>query len=266
MNVFFTKTTHQDYVVRFKQSIRTAGDVVYDIGIGDVIPKEEDIVVVWGVANAKRWQDLGCDNVLIFERGYLGDRQHWLSLGWDDLNGQANFYNQYVAEDRWDKYWKSQLSPWKNNGDVVLIAGQVTRDRSLDDCANYNEWLNDTISTLKSKGHDVVFRPHPLEKDGYDVRNVTISTHKDFDEDLLRAKCLVTWSSTTSVTAAYIGVPSVTFSDYAMTKEVSSHSLDVLDFKPDRTNWGRKLAYCQWNLDELSNGEAWYHVKSRFYY
>jgi hypothetical protein len=42
--------------------------------------------------------------------------------------------------------------------------------------------------------------------------------------------------------------------------------LNDLAFKPDRTNWGRKLAYCQWNLEELTNGDAWYHVKTRFYY
>jgi hypothetical protein len=266
MNVFFTRTPHQDYVVRLKQAIRACGDVVYDIGIGDIIPKEDDIVVVWGVVNARRWQDLGCDNVLIFERGYLGDRMHWLSLGWDDLNGKANFYNSYVPQDRWDNYWKTGMSEWKNDGEVVLIAGQVTTDQSLSDCLDYNRWLNDTIQALKSKGHEVVFRPHPLEEVGYDVKDVVISSHKNFMEDLKRAKCLVTWSSTTSVTAAYSGVPSVVFSDFAMTKEVSSHSLNDLAFKPDRTNWGRKLAYCQWNLEELTNGDAWYHVKTRFYY
>lgn len=264
MNVYFTKTPHTDYVNRLKQGIGKCGDYAYDLKY-DTIPNLDDIIVVWGVVNAKRWQKKGYTNVLIFERGYLGDRIEWLSLGWDDLNGKSNFYNQYVPETRWDKYWKSSMRSWKDSGDVVLVAGQVLRDQSLSDCFNYNEWLNNTIKSLKDRGHKVIFRPHPLET-SYEIEDVEISSYTDFLKDLLRAKCLVTWSSTSSVAAAYNGIPSVTFSEYAMTKEVSSHSLDVLDFKPDRNNWGRKLAYCQWNFDELTSGEAWYHVKTRFYY
>lgn len=271
MRVGFTATTHQDYVVRLKQSIRTDGHNVLDL------PKHEsdpcfkecllscDIVVVWGVAKAKRLQTMGAKNVLIMERGYLGDRTNWVSLGWDDLNGQAKFYNQYVAADRWDKYWRGEMRPWKNTGDVVLISGQVITDQSLNDCTDYIAWLNDTIAAL-STNHHVVFRPHPLEESGYDgLVDVEFSKHKDFMQDLNRAKCLVAWSSTTSVLAAYNGVPSCVFSKYAMTNEVSSNDFNT-SYKPDRYDWGRKLAYCQWNLDELSNGVAWYHLKTRFYY
>jgi hypothetical protein len=264
MNIFFAKTPHQDYVQRLKEGVTRTGDKSYDL-THSTIPDEADVIAVWGVANAKRWQEKGYKNVLILERGYLGDRIEWLSLGWDNLNGKANFYNTYVPEDRWDKHWKSSIRDWRDSGDVVLIAGQVLRDQSLSDCVNYNEWLSNTIQTLKSKGHRVIFRPHPLET-GYSVNDVAISKYKDFVEDILRAKCLVTWSSTSSVSAAYYGVPSVVFSDFSMTKEISSNSLDTLDFKPDRNNWGRKIAYCQWNPVELTTGEAWYHLKTRFYY
>ena len=109
------------------------------------------------------------------------------------------------------------------------------------------------------------FRRHPLETEDYGISDVYVSQDKDIYADLNRCKAMVAWSSTTSVVAAYNGVPSFVFSKYAMTNEVSSNDLSKI-VTPDRNDWGRKLAYTQWNLDELSDGTAWYHVKTRFYY
>ena len=150
MRVGFTKTPQQDYVIRLKQAVRADGHDALDFP--DVLESDPaflafvntlDIIVVWGVAKAKRLKDIGAKHVLVMERGYLGDRNAWVSLGWDDLNGQANFYNKYVAADRWDKYWRDQMKPWKTDGDNILICGQVITDQSLNDCDDYKTWLRD---------------------------------------------------------------------------------------------------------------------------
>ena len=274
MRVSFTKTPHLDYVIRLMHSIRNDGHEIVDF---PKVPESDpafaehlqnlDICVVWGVAKAKRMKEMGAKNVLIMERAYLGDRAQWLSLGWDDLNGKASFYNKYVAADRWDRYWKNGMLAWKTTGNYVLVCGQVMRDQSLSDCIDYKKWLNDVCEELKNNGESVVFRPHPLEEDDYGIpKHVYISTDKNILSDLKRCKAMVTWSSTTSVLAAYHGVPTCVFSDYSMTNEISSRNIKQLDYMPDRNDWGRKLAYTQWNADELMNGTAWYHVKTRFYY
>ena len=273
MRIGFTKTPHQDYVVRLKQAIRADGHEALDFP--NVVESDPsyvtvantvDIAVVWGVAKAKRLQAMGAKNVLIMERGYLGDRHNWVSLGWDDLNGQANFYNSYVPADRWDKYWRGQMQQWKTTGNNILVCGQVMNDQSLSDCIDYKAWLKNTCITLMNNDENVVFRGHPLETEDYGLsKDIYISTDKDIYGDLNRCKAMVTWSSTTSVIAAYSGVPTFVFSKYAMTNEVSSNDLNKI-VRPDRYDWGRKIAYTQWNLDELSNGTAWYHIKTRFYY
>jgi hypothetical protein len=257
MKIYFKHTPLTDFSIRLQNGIKVVGDEIASS------TEDADIGCAWGIVNARRLNDGGISNVLVMERGYLSERDKWLSLGWNGLNGHATFNNDYVSTDRWNKYWKYNLKPWKEtNSNMVLVCGQVLRDKSLSDCEDYNAWLNTTIITLTSKGYDVLFRPHPLENGYVLTAPCRVSYEKDFNVDLKNTKCVVTWSSTVACQAVYNGTPSVTFSKYSMAYNVTSHSLDDLAHKPDRELWGIKLAYTMWNADELSDGTAWNFVRT----
>ena len=207
-------------------------------------------------------------NVLVFERGYLGDRSTQVSLGWNGLNGHANFFVDKVPEDRWIKNWKSGMGQWKGDaGEYALLCGQVFGDASMFDCDNYGKWLLETLKQLKKRFGKVLFRPHPkfdMKEAGIEIPSwVEMSNPKttSFQENLKDAKLCVAWNSNATVLSFYAGVPSLTFSRGSMIWNYISKDLFS---EPNRNDWGRKLAYCQWSRKDLYDGTAWKHISQGF--
>ena len=74
------------------------------------------------------------------------------------------------------------------------------------------------------------------------------------------AKCVITYTSNAAVDAVMAGIPAITHHDGSMARAVSSHNIEHALFRPDRTEWGSRLAYCQWLPDEIASGEAIAHI------
>jgi hypothetical protein len=223
-------------------------------------------IVMWGWRFAKKFTNK--KNILIMELGYLGDRKEWISLGWNGLNGRANFYNSSVPEDRWELYWKDKMKPWRgDSGDYALLCGQVSGDMSLSDCENYSEFLVNKAKALLKKYGRVVYRPHPLDigkqkaKIRFDPKVEIINPKKStLEENMSGAKIVVAWSSNCLVEAMYNGIPFESNSPHSMV-----HDYNTAEFEePDRDDWGRKIAYSQWSRSELLDGTAWSHIKQGY--
>lgn len=56
-------------------------------GISDL---GQNVVVCWGWHTGRGYRAQGRD-VLVFERGYIGDRFKWTSIAWNGLNGRGTF-------------------------------------------------------------------------------------------------------------------------------------------------------------------------------
>jgi hypothetical protein len=228
----------------------------------------ERSIAIWGWRVGNKYRKRG-RNILVIERGYLGNRFKWTSLGWNGLNGYANFFNENVADDRWMKYWKNDMKPWRGDqGDYVLVCGQVPRDAALSDCNDYPKFLTNRILELQKKFGKVAFRPHPLAsktpmmnpayKPITEIPGVMIMDHTktSLTDDMQNARLVVAWNSNSLVEAMYMGVPFESHSAGSMV-----HKYQTGFEEPDRDDWGRKIAYCQWNLEELKDGTAWRHIK-----
>lgn len=264
-NVYFKHTPLTDFSIALRQGISLCGDKAFEFRDHTLIPLDKDSSVgsAWGIVNAQKLIDHGLHDVLVMERGHLDNREEWLSLGWNGLTGHGIYHNEYVSCDRWNKHWAHKIKPWKQtNSNIVLVCGQVLKDKTLTDCVDYNKWLNETIKTLKDKGYTVMFRPHPLETEYAITEEYVLSSQKDFLKELSKVCCVVAWSSTVASQAVFHGTPAVTFSKYSMAYDVTSHTLDNLNYKPDRELWGVRLAYTMWNLDELVNGKAWKFLRT----
>lgn len=197
---------------------------------------------------------------MVVERAYLGDRFKWHSIGFNGLNGHAQFPTDGVPSDRWDKYWRAGMQPWKHNRDgYALIIGQVPGDAALKGTDIY-KWAASILPEVQDKYGKVRFRHHPLAKRRQPMPGVEIDA-LPLAESLAGAQCVITYNSNTAVDAVYAGVPTVAYDKGSMAWEVTSRSVSDPLVPLDREDWGRKIAYSQWLPEELQNGTAWRHIR-----
>lgn len=220
------------------------------------------VVVCWGWRMGLLMQRAARD-VLVMERGYLGDRFAWTSLGWNGLNGRARFVTPEDGGARFRRQFR--LAPWRAGGDYVLIAGQVPGDMALggrDLAPWYAEAARDAA---RAYGLPVRFRPHPeaarLGRRPPAVPGASAATGT-LAEALAAAAVLVTWNSNTAVDAVVAGVPAVAAERGSMAWPVAGHAIGDR-VTPDREDWAARLAWCQWSLDEIRDGRAWEVVSTK---
>lgn len=220
---------------------------------------DSDLAIIWGHGKPgviEHQKSIGKD-YLVMERGYIGDRQKFTSLGFNGLNGRAEFNNQHSPPDRWEKHG-FELKPWKYGGDYVLIMGQVPGDQSIRHI-DIREVLHSVADNINDK--PVYYRPHPLAHETWTPAPVYYGT---LDECLAGAEYVVTVNSNSAVDAILSGTPAVALDEGSMAWDVATHRLKQLIIRPDRTQWAYNLAYCQWTEEEIRSGEAWEHLKTRY--
>jgi hypothetical protein len=197
---------------------------------------------------------------LVMERAYFNDRFEWYSLGYDGLNGRADFCNDGMPGDRWKAHGPG-LKPWRDpgTGSVVVVMGQVPGDAALAH-VNYRRWQERAVIDARKYGLPIVFRQHPHRAARTDGTHLRVALSKvSLEEDLARAAVVVTLNSNSGVDAVLAGVPTVTSDPGAMARKVTAHTIGEIS-RPPREQWAADLAYAQWKLDEIASGEAWAHI------
>jgi hypothetical protein len=210
-------------------------------------------VAVWGWRRGQMLRDQG-HQVLVMERGYLGDRFAWTSLGWNGLNGHAVF-PQNDDPSRFAKHFS--LKPWQEHGQYVLLCGQVPGDASLKG-KDMMPWYSDVaMKAANAYEMPVMFRPHPMAiyKGFKQTPKFCEVIHGTLEGNLANAAVCIAYNSNTSVDAVIAGVPALTFDHGSMAWEVSAHRIGELH-KPHREAWAHRLAWKQWSLAEIQTGEA----------
>ena len=234
-----------------------------------------DLTVIFGVYKSKipkshargkvfqRQRENNLD-VVVLETGYVnrGDGEnHHYAVGFNGLNGRADFRNKNMPDERWRMLEQlgATLRPY-SRGENVILCGQVPWDASVD-MHDHVKWLKQTSSQLqKVTDRKIIFRPHP--KAPLPSLYGCELSQKPLEEDLKNAHCVVTWNSNSGVEAALYGKPIFAFDEGAMAWELANRSLLDIDAPkyPERKQWANNLAYCQWNLEEIRNGDAWRHL------
>lgn len=257
VTVAYHKDTHQSqWASRFVQGLDAHGVAVTQLEAR--FPADTDIVCCWGWSVGRWYQERGHE-VLVAERGYVGDRFHWTSLGWGGLNGRADFKNAGAPADRWDSLFVGHMHQWRGVEEgYALLLGQVPGDQSLRG-VNYLKWVEDTARACTETGYDVRWRPHPHPQ-GARIPTPAPEIGGSLEEALLGAKLAVTFNSNSGVDAVLAGVPTVTMDEGAMAWGVTAHDLSSDPIRPDRTKWTHRLAYCQWSPEEMADGTAWAHI------
>lgn len=218
-----------------------------------------DLAVCWGVR--RKHEIRSGRRSLIVERAYVGDRFYWTSIGYDGLNGRADFCNKGMDGKRWDRLFSEYIKePVDTRGNEhVLLIGQVPGDMSLAN-VSIRDWYVKTAADISRGGHQVVFRPHPNAK-AVRVPKIITSEARPLSLDLKEAKWVVTYNSNTAVDAVLAGIPTVTMDVGSMAYSVTGHTPAKMPTMVDRQQWCHDLAYTQWSPDEIERGEFWDHLK-----
>lgn len=246
------RSSHQVSCVQaISQGLKTVGvksEIIYR-----AYSCKNEAVACWGWRAGENFRIQGKE-VLVMERGYLGDRFKYTSLGWNGLNGYADFGPiENVTSERFDKVAK--LKPWKRQGSSILLLGQVPGDKSLKG-KNLTGWYEEIAQkAMNIWGLPVKFRPHPLAYKKGPVRklnNVEFSTGT-LEEAFEEALFSITFNSNSSVDSIINGVPCYVQDKGSMAWDVASKSLSEI-VTPEREDWAYKLAHKQWTLDEIAKG------------
>lgn len=218
------------------------------------------VVACWGWCVGAPLRTRGRE-VLVMERGYLGDRSEWTSIGWNGLNGHARF-SPMRDTGRFETLFAQQWREWDSTGDYALLIGQVDGDSSLHGMA-FADWAEKTASEMRIFGLPVKFRPHP-EAVARKQRATFGGAETLFGSlaDALRsARVVVTFNSNAGVDALIAGKPTVALHSGSMAWGVAATAMRI-QAEPDRAAWAGQLAWNQFSLDEMRSGFAWEHVRA----
>ncbi|WP_374374495.1 hypothetical protein [Dongia sp.] len=229
-----------------------------------VVNPEFRIAICWGWRRGKELQSRGYD-VLLVERGYIGDRRDWTSLAWNGLNGRGDFCLAAgipALDVSRSALLGSQMQDWRSatrrRTDTIFVMGQVMGDQSLQG-RDLTPWYRDVFHQARQRfGMPVLLRPHPVAiAKGRHASTGLPESRSTLADDLARAWAVITWNSNSAVDAVLAGVPALAVDQGSMAWDVTAHDLCGLGARPEREEWAARVAWCQWRIEELRAGSWW---------
>ncbi len=216
---------------------------------------------------ARSVRNLHGPNVLIVETPIFRNLATWhFRVGFDHVHRAGRFFPADRPGDRVAKFGLN-LQPWRAVEGLIVIAGQLPGDFSLDglDC---REWVVDVATHLeRTVDRPIYIRPHPLDR-ATDWSAVGATLHMmvsrdPLEADLARAGTWIAHTSGSAVDAVLAGVPTICLGRGNFAWDVSAHSLRGLrePWTGDRTQWLANLSYAQWTHEEIRDGSCWRHLR-----
>lgn len=204
---------------------------------GDAI-LEADLLVTWSPWNGSRRQALQFNYarankpVIVMENGWLSPIRSvpYFQVAFDGWNGTGRF--PAGGSGRWSS-WGLAEYPWTDRKDgVILVCGQ--RGHPSDDRTAPPDWHE----SLKVEGR-VLRRPRDCLT--------------PFVQHLAVAQECHVWSSNIASHAVRAGIPVIQYGPNLMVSAMASQP-GAPHYRGDRTKEFQRLAWAQWNADELAAG------------
>lgn len=198
--------------------------------------------------------------VIVIDSGYV-KRDQYFSVGLGGLNGRADFKNADSPSDRWASLGV-EILPWREDGGHVLICGQVPWDAACQH-VDHIKWCQETVRDIRVRTkRPLLFRPHPACKERVNYHVDCEVSERSLDDDLDGAQCVVTFNSNSGVDAAIRGVPVFAADVGSMAWPIANKTYQWINAPviTDRTQWAHNLAYTQWTIEEMKEGQPWRHL------
>lgn len=199
--------------------------------------------------------------VLVAENGYVGTgggtpkfqvhpkgghEGHYYALteGWH--NGGAPW--KAGETDRWSRLGV-EIKPWRQSGKYILVC--PNRSFGVPGRSMPEGWAEKMAERMKPEsGLPIKIRRHP----GNDQPKHSLS------DDLAEAAAVVVWTSSCGVHSLIEGIPTICEAPYWICKQAAPTWAQVLaggdDLSGARVDALNRLAWAQWTVEEIANGDA----------
>lgn len=211
-------------------------------------PEPGDVLVIWNryahwEAQALRYEGAGA-TVLVAENGWIGSDEkgrQLYALCRSNHNGAGTW--EVGPEDRWSRLG-IDLKPWREDGEHILVLPQ--RAFGARGVAMPEGWGDDVAARLRAvTDRPVIVRPHP--------GNVQPKPEPDWKN----CWAAVTWASGAGIKAIVAGIPVFHELPRWIGAPAARHGIEGIEapFLGDRLPMLRRLAWAQWTVDEIADGE-----------
>lgn len=229
-----------------------------------------DVAVIWSMVWAGRmkmnqmiWQTFRSSGrpVIVLEIGLLQRGLTW-KMGINGTGSSAH-WGQGKDPNRAKKL-DIALSPWRKDGEHILIAMQRTDSEQWDGMPRAEIWLNQLVGTLRQNTkRPILVRPHPRQKIvipetcRLQMPEKISNTYDDFDYDhgLKNAWAVINWNSGPGPISVIKGIPAFV-GHSSLAAPVANLDFDLIENPrmPDRDSWALDLAHTEWTLEEIATG------------
>ncbi len=267
-DIVASKSQHQSAAATFLRKALERHNIPYSC-LNSIHQARADYVACWGWRNGRQQRERGA-NILLMERGYVGDRFTWTSYGWNGLNGRAVFPDINDGGRRWRTHYENFIEPRRDvASEYVLLIGQVEGDAAITG-VNIAKWYADTAAAIsKLTDLPIMFRNHPQMnawKVNKPVPGTVFMPDMPLSQALARAAWVVTYNSNTGVEALLNGNAVVACDQGAMIWPViPTRSLESIPAHPgndELKQWAYKMAWKQWNPNTEDPGKMWEAVRT----
>ena len=202
--------------------------------------------------------------------------EKWSKFSWNSFFMDDGLFPYDASYNRWEELSKKhhiKIYDWKRRGDAILFNLQIPTDSALNRLTynniDYKDYILEKIKQTQAiTDRPIIVRSHPLDKTARQhieshIEGVEFSQDKTLYQDLDRAWCMVTYNSTSCVESTLYGTPTIVLDSSAVSTEVSQTRLEQIEesWQPDREEWCKKIAFHQWQGNELTDGYVWKLLK-----
>lgn len=154
------------------------------------------------------------------------------------------------------------VRPWRSKGDHIVVAGMSAKS-ALDHGLAPEQWEQAMIARL-SGPRPIIYRPKPSWTDATQLSGAELSQNQPIEQILINAHALITHHSNAAIDSLTAGIP------FYCEKGVGSplSTVDLEDIEnpkfpddKDRLQLLHDIAYTQFNVAEMRNGECWAQIK-----
>jgi hypothetical protein len=162
---------------------------------------------------------------------------------------------------------------WHCTGKEIIVALQRADSNQWAGQPSMEDWVDNTIASIRQHtDRPIVVRPHPRYRLGQINHACEIrqpermsNTYDDYNiaKSVKHAWALVNHNSNPGVTAVLHGTPAFV-GPSSMAESVANLDFSTIEnpLRPDRTQWVNDLAWSEWTIDEISQGQGLDHAVS----
>ena len=257
-----TKPRTQRYVEAFVKG--SGSGRIYQFRDLKKLPDEDLTMygILAGSGEVYKWCQKEKRDFYFMDHGYFTnahDSPHWLRI---TRNKHCQNVLQERPADRYEKYFKQEIKPWRKDGSKILV---LPPTNAISNFFRVENWLENTLNTLKKNTDrtiDVREKPYnptiEIDNVGATVK-VDRPTKHQGNINWKDYYATVTYNSNTMVASLANGVPVFCDPNNSAAAPISETDFSKIETPKygDRIALFSSLAYNNWSMAEMADGTAW---------